>query len=101
MLLDGAKPDDPKTEILQKIENQTFRAAKIVNGLLNLARPGQSDVSGRGDLNVVINDGLALLEHQLASVSVKVRRELSSDPVFVEGIEFKLQQVFLNLFLLF
>ena len=99
MLLDGAKPDDPKTEILQKIENQTFRAAKIVNGLLNLARPGQSDASGPVDLNVVVNDVLALLEHQLASVSVKVRRELSSDPVFVEGIEFKLQQVFLNLFL--
>ena len=48
---------------------------------------------------MVVNDVLALLEHQLASVSVKVRRELSSDPVFVEGIEFKLQQVFLNLFL--
>ena len=51
------------------------------------------------DLNVVVNDVLALLEYQLASVSVKVRRELSSDSVFVEGIEFKLQQVFLNLFL--
>lgn len=99
MLLEGAKPGDPKTEILQKIENQTFRAARIVNGLLNLARPGQSDVSGPVDLNVVVNDVLALLEYQLASVSVKVRRELSSDSVFVEGIEFKLQQVFLNLFL--
>ena len=70
-----------------------------VNGLLNLVRPGQSDVSGPVDLNVVVNDVLALLEYQLASVSVKVRRELSSDSVFVEGIEFKLQQVFLNLFL--
>ena len=39
MLLDGADEGDPRTQILQKIERQTFRAAKIVNGLLNLARP--------------------------------------------------------------
>ena len=29
--------------MLEKIERQTFRAAKIVNGLLNLARPAQVD----------------------------------------------------------
>src|SRR5207237_8903130 len=34
MLLEGADPRDPKTGLLQKIERQTFRAAKIVNGLL-------------------------------------------------------------------
>ncbi len=30
-------------KVLEKIERQTFRAAKIVNGLLNLARPAQVD----------------------------------------------------------
>ena len=40
MLLEGADPDDPKTVLLEKIERQTFRAAKIVSGLLNLSRPG-------------------------------------------------------------
>ena len=40
MLLEGADPGDPKTALLEKIERQTFRAAKIVNGLLNLSRPG-------------------------------------------------------------
>ena len=38
MLLEGADPDDPRTRLLEKIERQTFRAAKIVNGLLNLSR---------------------------------------------------------------
>ena len=99
MLLEGADPDDPKTKVLEKIERQTFRAAKIVNGLLNLARPGRSDASGPVDLNVVINDVLALLEHQLAAGSVKVRREMAEGAVMVHGVEFKLQQVFLNLFL--
>ena len=38
MLLSNADPDDPRTRMLEKIEQQTFRAAKIVNGLLNLSR---------------------------------------------------------------
>ncbi len=99
MLLEGADPDDPKTRLLEKIERQTFRAAKIVNGLLNLARPGRSDVSGPVDVNVVVNDVLALLEHQLETGNVKVRRELSTVSPVVQGVEFKVQQVFLNLFL--
>ena len=99
MLLEGSDPDDPKTELLEKIERQTFRAAKIVNGLLNLARPGRSDASGPVDLSVVVNDVLALLEHQLDASRVTIRRELSAVPVMVQGVEFKLQQVFLNLFL--
>ena len=39
MLLERSEPDDPRTQLLEKIERQTFRAAKIVNSLLNLARP--------------------------------------------------------------
>jgi signal transduction histidine kinase len=98
MLLEGADADDPKTRVLEKIERQTFRAAKIVNGLLNLARPAQTD-RGPVDVNGVINDVLALLEHQLRTGSIQVRKELSASPVVVQGIEYKLQQVFLNLFL--
>ena len=84
--------------MLEKIERQTFRAAKIVNGLLNLARPAQVD-SGPVDLNAVINDVLSLLEHQLKTGRIQVRKELSAVPPVVQGIEYKLQQVFLNLFL--
>ena len=98
MLLQGAAPDDPRTKVLEKIERQTFRAAKIVNGLLNLARPTQTD-SGPVDVNAVINDVLSLLEHQLRTGSIQVRKELSAAPLVVQGIEYKLQQVFLNLFL--
>ncbi len=98
MLLQGAEPDDPKTKVLEKIERQTFRAAKIVNGLLNLARPAQTD-SAAVDVNVVVNDVLALLEHQLRNGRIQVRKELRASPLLVHGVEYKLQQVFLNLFL--
>ena len=98
MLLQGAQPDDPKTKVLEKIERQTFRAAKIVNGLLNLARPAQTD-SGPVEVNAVVNDVLSLLEHQLRTGRIQVRKELSATGPIVQGIEYKLQQVFLNLFL--
>ena len=101
MLLDGADPEDPRTKVLEKIERQTFRAAKIVNGLLNLARPGSAAATDVAvvDLNTVISDVLSLLEHQFQLQRVTVRRELSEQPLVVAGVEQKLQQVFLNLFL--
>ena len=101
MLLEGADPEDPRTGLLEKIERQTFRAAKIVNGLLNLSRPATESSNERApvDLNSVIADVLALLEHQFELHRIKVRRELADEPATVLGMEHKLQQVFLNLFL--
>ncbi len=101
MLLEGANPEDPRTKLLEKIERQTFRAAKIVNGLLNLSRQSGQPAADRSpvDINAVVNDVLGLLEHQLETGKTKVRRELSPHPAVVDGIEYKLQQVFLNLFL--
>jgi PAS domain S-box-containing protein len=98
MLLERAAPGDPRTELLEKIERQTFRAAKIVSSLLNLARPSGGE-TGPVDLNVVVGDVLSLLEHQFRMSKVQVRRDLTESPVVVRGVEYKLQQVFLNLLL--
>ncbi len=100
MLLEGADPSDPKTALLEKIERQTFRAAKIVNGLLNLSRPGTSSSERIDvDINAVITDVSSLLEHQFEVGRIKVRKELAAGMAIVPGIEHQLQQVFLNLFL--
>jgi two-component system NtrC family sensor kinase len=100
MLLESAEPGDPKTRLLEKIERQTFRAAKIVNGLLNLSRPGgEGEERIQIDLNAVIGDVFSLLEHQFEVARIKVRRDLAESQVAVLGIEHQLQQVFLNLFL--
>jgi PAS domain S-box-containing protein len=98
MLLDRAEPGDPKTQLLEKIEQQTFRAAKIVNSLLNLARPSGGEMRVI-DLNGVIGDVLSLLEHQFKTHRIQVARHLDESGVRVRGVEYKLQQVFLNLFL--
>src|SRR4029079_501790 len=100
MLLEGAEPNDPKTVILEKIERQTFRAAKIVNGLLTLSRPGaQGAERTQVDLNEVVGDVSSVRDHQFEMSKLKVRRELSREPAMVLGIEHQLQQVFLNLFM--
>lgn len=100
MLLENADPSDPRTPILEKIERQTFRAAKIVNGLLTLSRPGTpGGERAPVDLNAVVNDVYSLLEHQFEVGRIKVRRELAAEPVVVLAIEHQMQQVFLNLFL--
>jgi signal transduction histidine kinase len=100
LLLENADPQDPRTGLLEKIERQTFRAAKIVNGLLTLSRSGGAAAErGPVDLNVVVADVLSLLEHQLELSKIKVRRELSSRPIVTFAAEHQLQQVFLNLFL--
>lgn len=98
MLLEQADPDDPRTRLLEKIERQTFRAAKIVNSLLHLSRPAQSD-AGPVDVHVVVHDVLSLLDHQFKAASIQVRRDLASAAPIVRAVEHKLQQVLLNLFL--
>ena len=98
LLLERSDPNDPRTGLLEKIERQTFRAAKIVNSLLNLARPSGGE-RAPVDLNAVVGDVLALVEHQFRAARVQVRRNLAQPAVIVTGIEYQLQQVFLNLFL--
>jgi PAS domain S-box-containing protein len=99
MLLDRSDPGDPRKELLEKIERQTFRRAKIVNNLLNLARPSSGEAQAV-DVNVVIGDILSLLEHQLRVSRVQVRRELAEGELLVRGIEYKpaagVSDLFLN-----
>ena len=69
-----------------------------MNGLLNLARPARAE-TGPVDVNAVINDVLSLLEHQLKASHISVRKELATSKPIALGLDYKLQQVFLNLFL--
>jgi len=98
MLLEQTPGDDGRTKLLEKIEQQTERASKIVNSLLNFARQGRSEFTPV-NVNDVMTDVLSLLEHQLSRARVQVRRELEPNLPTILGDENKLQQVFLNLIL--
>jgi len=92
------EPDDPRQQVLEKIEKQSFRAAKIINGLLNFSRSSGTEFD-RVDVNKVLVDVLSLVEHQLAGSKIRVRRELASQLPPVRGNENRIQQVFFNLIL--
>ena len=98
MLAKQLQGDPQKSGLLEKITRQTFRASEIVNNLLNFSRTSGSEF-GEVDINKVITDTLALLEHQLKTAKIEVRHELSPAISPIQGNSGRLQQVFLNLFL--
>ena len=89
---------DPRQQVLAKIEKQSFRAAKIINSLLNFSRSSGTEFD-RVDVNKVLGDVLSLVEHQLEGSKIRVRRELVAGLPPIRGNENRIQQVFFNLIL--
>jgi two-component system, NtrC family, sensor kinase len=98
MLAKQLQGDPQKSGLLEKITRQTFRASEIVNNLLNFSRTSGTEFTDV-DINKVIGDTLALLEHQLRSAKIQVHSDLTASLSPVQGNPGRLQQVFLNLFL--
>ncbi len=98
MLAKQLQGDPQKSGLLEKITRQTFRASEIVNNLLNFSRTSGTEFADV-DVNKVINDTLALLEHQFKSAKIQVSSELMPGLSPIHGNPGRLQQVFLNLFL--
>ena len=98
MLAKQLQGDPQKSGLLEKITRQTFRASEIVNNLLNFSRTSGTEF-GDVDINKVINDTLALLEHQFKTAKIQVQTDLTAGISAIQGNPGRLQQVFLNLFL--
>ncbi|HEY1987379.1 MAG TPA: ATP-binding protein [Terracidiphilus sp.] len=84
--------------VLEKITQQSFRAAEIANGLLNFSRTSTTEFRDT-NLNQVIRDTLSLLEHQFKTAQIDVELHLAGELPSIHGNAGKLQQVFLNLLL--
>ncbi|MGA3033997.1 MAG: ATP-binding protein [Terracidiphilus sp.] len=93
-----ARADDRLGPVLDKITQQSFRAAEIANGLLNFSRTSTTEFRST-DLNQVIRDTLSLLDHQFKTAQILVDLNLAKDLPSIHGNPGKLQQVFLNLLL--
>jgi PAS domain S-box-containing protein len=98
MLLKTTPEGDVRKPLLEKIEKQTFRAAEIVNGLLNFARMNGAEYADL-DIDALIRESLALLEHAISQNRVTIEYAPGSDLPKIYGNAGKLQQVFVNLFL--
>src|SRR5437899_1352147 len=98
MLSKQLQGDPQRGALLEKITRQTFRASEIVNNLLNFSRTSGAEFTDV-DVNKIIHDTLALLEHQFKTAKIRVEDELSHNLPLINGNPGRLQQVFLNLFL--
>jgi PAS domain S-box-containing protein len=98
MLAKQISGDEQKAPLLEKIARQTFRASEIVNSLLNFSRTSPTEFISV-DLNKIVSETLALMEHQLTKTQVTATLTLDERLPRIKGSPGKLQQVFLNLFL--
>jgi two-component system NtrC family sensor kinase len=96
MLLAETDSADPRYELLKKVEKQTFRAANIVNNLLEFARD-RSNEHRTLSLATVMSAALESLDDRLRHTAAEVVWEPPASPPLVTGGEQELQQVFVNL----
>ena len=98
MLSKQLRGDTRLGPVLEKITQQSFRAAEIANGLLNFSRTSTTEFR-ETNLNQVIRDTLSLLDHQFKTAQIDVEMDLADHLPPIQGNSGKLQQVFLNLLL--
>ena len=96
MLLADTPEDDPRYALLKKVERQTFRAARIVNNLLDFARSRRGEME-RVELAPLVTDCIELLRERLVTLGIRVAWEPDVDGPEVMGEAGELQQVVTNL----
>ena len=98
LLLAETDEGDPRHELLKKVERQTFRASRIVSGLLEFARkPGRE--RRPVDLAEVVAETAELLRERMSAKGVRFERVATEGGAVVLGSEGELQQVLTNLML--
>jgi signal transduction histidine kinase len=96
LLLSETSPGDPRYSILKKMERQTFRAAHLVNNLLEFARP-RVRTPQKTDLRAVLANAAESVETALAGRDLELETGADGEPAFVIGDPRELEQVFVNL----
>jgi signal transduction histidine kinase len=96
MLLEDTPQNDPHYEILKKVERQTFRAARIVNNLLEFARKRQTEPKPVA-VGPLVSECLDLLGDRLSKKRIALDWTPPPAEIEVMGCDGELQQVFTNL----
>ncbi|MEP6993817.1 MAG: ATP-binding protein [Acidobacteriota bacterium] len=96
LLLSETSPGDPRYSILKKMERQTFRAAHLVNNLLEFARPRVRTLQ-KTDLRAVLANAAESVETALAGRELELDTGVDAAPALVIGDPRDLEQVFVNL----
>jgi signal transduction histidine kinase len=93
-----ANGDPVQGEVLQEMEYAVARADRILGGLLDFSAPRSLELHFES-LNVVIDQALLLVKHELDRGRVSVVRELARDLPVAWLDKRKIEQVFINVFL--
>jgi len=96
LLLSETGPEDPRYPILKKMERQTFRAAHLVNNLLEFARP-RPRTPVETDLRGVLVNAAESVETAFAGRRLDLETDAAGPPAHVIGDPRDLEQVFVNL----
>jgi len=96
MVTANRAPSGTITEILSDIQNQGVKATQIVDRHRTMLRSHQLDMKPI-DLHAVIDESLALVDHELAVRQIDANIDLSSNPCVISGDPVLLQQVLVNL----
>lgn len=96
LLLDETPADDPRRPIVEKIERQAFRAARLVGSLLDLARGRPREMASLDPADLVRESCLAL-EDEVKGRRVALDVSLPASLPRVLGHGDALVQVFVNL----
>jgi signal transduction histidine kinase len=88
--------ESPLAKNLSIIEKETNRCTTIIQNLLKFAR--QEKVAFEPvEINGVVRDAMAIVEHQLEMHKVKLNQNLASDLPIISGNANQIQQVLINL----
>ena len=97
-LLSNAKSGDPERRPLEIISQEAYRCKKIVEDLLEYARPRTAEMSSV-TVQAVIDRTLELVENHLYKQKVKVVKQLAANLPRLHADSQQLAQVLVNLYL--
>lgn len=86
------------SQILEKIEVQTDRVARIIKNLLNFARNPSESSFQQVNLKESLQEIISLIDYKLKNMNINLELNINSiDPLWAQ--EEKIQQVFINIIL--
>ncbi len=90
--------DTHYAQLLEKIEAQTDRVARIIKNLLAFARNPSDTSFHRVNIKEILEEILSLIDYKLKNMNILLKLELDSVPAVSAQGE-RLQQVFINIIL--
>jgi signal transduction histidine kinase len=98
MSLKKMETDSPVFKNIKIIEKETRRCNSIIENLMKFARQDEPDMKP-ASLNVIIEDAITLVDHQMGVSQVTLEKDLAKDLPVVKADSNQLIQVLMNIFI--